>query len=456
MATLNRILKLFTHEGSRAVPTSPLAQLERSVMSCLLWEDEFYEDGQTIGDRIAGLVKQVPAEEVARVAIQAKEDMKLRHVPLLLARELMRSKEGRSLAKDLFPRVILRPDDITEFLAIYWKDKPDEPLAKQVKRHLGASFRRFDEYQLAKYNGGQKAVKLRDAIRITRPKPANDDQAALWGRLVKGELATPDTWEVELSQGGEKKASFERLMGERKLGTLAFIRNLRNMHQAGIAKETIATHAQTARVDRILPFQFIAAAKAVPVWEDIVETMMYRCLAGRPRLGGKTVLVVDTSGSMTARLSGRSEMSRMDVAASLAVLARELCEEVAIYCTAGNDCTRIHATMLIPARRGFALSDYIVGGEVMTAIGGGGIFLTQCMAHIRREQSTADRVIVLTDEQDCDTKLNPELADAFGARNYLINVASTKNGIGYRKWLHIDGWSDKVLDYIAKYEETAA
>ena len=133
MATLNRLQKIFTHEGAPAARIGPLAQLERSVMSCLLWESEFYEDGQTIGQRIAELVKQVPAEDVARVAIQAKEDMRLRHVPLLLARELMRTKEGRAQAKGLFPRVILRPDDITEFLAIYWKDNKDEPLAKQVK-----------------------------------------------------------------------------------------------------------------------------------------------------------------------------------------------------------------------------------------------------------------------------------------------------------------------------------
>jgi 60 kDa SS-A/Ro ribonucleoprotein len=243
-------------------------------------------------------------------------------------------------------------------------------------------------------------------------------------------------------------------MAERKLGTLAFIRNLRNMHQAGIDKETISAYAQTAKIDRILPFQFVAAAKAVPAWEGIVESMMIRCLEGQPKIPGKTVLVVDTSGSMMARLSAKSEMSRMDVAAALAILARELCEEPVIYCTAGNDSSRIHAAMLIPSRRGFALSDYVTGHEVRSKIGGGGIFLAQCMKHIKAEQGSADRVIVLTDEQDCDVKLNPETADAFGARNYLINIASAKNGIGYRKWLHIDGWSDKVLDYIAKYEAT--
>lgn len=137
MATLNRLQKIFTHEGAPAARIDSLAQLERSVMSCLLWEGEFYEDGQTIGDRIAGLVKHVPAEDVARVAIQAKEDMRLRHVPLLLVRELMRTKEGREQAKGLFQRVILRPDDITEFLALYLEGQQ-----RRTARQVGKAARR--------------------------------------------------------------------------------------------------------------------------------------------------------------------------------------------------------------------------------------------------------------------------------------------------------------------------
>jgi 60 kDa SS-A/Ro ribonucleoprotein len=452
MSSVNRNTPPRTHMGALAAQIGPLAQLERSVLSCLLWEDEFYESGEIIGARIASLVKQVPAELVADVAVRAKREMRLRHVPLLLTRELMRSPEGRKLAGGLFAQVILRADDLTEFLAIYWKDKKDEPLAKQVKKHLGEAFRRFDEYHLAKYNGGQKVVKLRDVLRITRPKPANADQAELWRRLVKGELATPDTWEVNLSAGEDKRATFARLMGEEKLGTLAFLRNLRNMHQAGVEKSTVAAYAGRARVDRILPFQFIAAFRAVPDWQDVIEPMMLRCLEGQRQLSGKTVLVIDTSGSMTARLSRKSELSRKDVAAALAILVREVCEQAVVYCTAGNDGTCQHATMQIPPRRGFALSSYITGDKV-AQIGGGGIFLVQCMEAIRKQQKDADRVIVLTDEQDCDTKLKPESADAFGRRNYLINVASARNGVGYGKWVHIDGWSDRVLDYIVRAEE---
>jgi len=35
-----------------------------------------------------------------------------------------------------------------------------------------------------------------------------------------------------------------------------------------------------------------------------------------------------------------------------------------------------------------------------------------------------------------------------------INVASYKNGVGYGKWTHIDGWSESVIEYIRALELT--
>ena len=428
MATLNRLRKIFTHEGASASRIDALAQLERSVMSCLLWESEFYEGGQTIGQRISELVKAVPAEEVARVAIQAKEEMRLRHVPLLLARELMRSKEGRDQAKALFPRVILRPDDITEFLSIYWKDNKEEPLAKQVKRGLGESFRKFDEYQLAKYNGGQKEVKLRDAMRITRPKPANLAQAELWRKLIKGELATPDTWEVELSKGGDKKASWSRLLAEGKLGGLAMLRNVRNMTKAGLAHEEIRAGLSNLKSGRLLPINFIASAQHNPQFEPEFEAKFFECFAGRAKLAGKTVILVDVSSSMDAPLSAKSEMKRMDVACSLAMIGREMFADLRVF-------TFSNSLVEVPGRRGFALRDAITGSQPH-----GGTELGKAVKAL----PARDRLIVITDEQSQDPV--PQ------TKGYLINVASNQNGVGYGQWLHIDGWSDKVLDYIARHE----
>ena len=97
MSSINFKLKptqRVTYEGAAAYSITPMQQLRRSVMSCLLWESEFYEDGKSISKRICELVTQCSVDEVAALAIEAKTQMRLRHVPLLLARELCRSKEG--------------------------------------------------------------------------------------------------------------------------------------------------------------------------------------------------------------------------------------------------------------------------------------------------------------------------------------------------------------------------
>jgi hypothetical protein len=123
---------------------------------------------------------------------------------------------------------------------------------------------------------------------------------------------------------------------------------------------------------------------------------------------------------------------------------------VQIYVTAGNDGSRIHYTELVPARHGFALSDAILNSKARHT--GGGIFLTQCMDYISGYEPTVDRVIVFTDEQDCDTGCNPETAKALGKTNYIVNVSSERYGIAYGKFNHITGFSEAILDYIRLFE----
>lgn len=97
------------------------ALLRRSVMACLLWEDLFYQDGESVVEQIKSLVPQVDADAVARIAIDARTKQKLRHVPLLLAREMARCKPHALQVSTLLPQIILRPDELTEFLALYWE-----------------------------------------------------------------------------------------------------------------------------------------------------------------------------------------------------------------------------------------------------------------------------------------------------------------------------------------------
>ena len=46
MVSINKLFRLpRTHEGAKAIRFTPEKELKRTLMNCLLWEDQFYEDG---------------------------------------------------------------------------------------------------------------------------------------------------------------------------------------------------------------------------------------------------------------------------------------------------------------------------------------------------------------------------------------------------------------------------
>lgn len=426
---------LVTHEGARAYRVSVLAQLRRSVLSCLLWESEFYEDGEEIGKRIADLTSQCMPEDVAALAVEAREHMHLRHVPLLLLRELARHpliKDRRQLLSKTMGRVLQRADEPAEFLALYWKDKK-QPLSKQVKRGLAWSMRRFSEYELAKYNRDSE-ITPRDVLFLSHAKPKDEAQATLWKKLAAKELATPDTWEVQLSAGADKKETFERLIREKKLGYFALIRNLRNMEQAGVDVQLVrqAILARKGGAEKILPFRYIAAARHAKQFEPQLDIAMQAALEELPKLTGATIVLVDNSGSMSARLSRNSDMTRADAAAGVAIVARGVCESVRVFAFSDN-CVEV------APRTGMALRD-----AIRTATRMGSTQLGAAVTNVSKLPH--DRLIVITDEQSADRVSEPK------GLGYMINVASNRNGVGYGKWLHVDGWSDAVVRFIGERE----
>lgn len=423
-----------THEGAPAFGhLTPEQALRRSVMSCLLWEDEFYEDGKTIADRITAIVPLVHPDGVARIAVEARNVMHLRHVPLLLARAMAKHETHRHMVAETLYHVIRRADELSEFLAIYWKNGR-EPIAAQVRKGLARAFRRFDEYQLAKYDRDGK-VKLRDVLRIARPKPLNEEQSALWKRAVSRTLATPDTWEVSLSAGKDKKETFERMLAEGRLGYFALLRNLRNMKEAGVDIDLVrgAILARRNGAQNVLPFRYVAAARAAPMYEPQLDAALLDAISELPELPGKTVVLVDVSGSMDWAMSAKSDMKRIDAAAALGAIVRG---DIRLF-------TFSDLLKEIPARRGMAGVDAIIASQPH-----GGTNLGAAIALINANVP-ADRIIVVTDEQSHDAVPN-----AF-ARGYMINVASNKNGVGYGKWTHIDGFSEGVLRYIHEIEADA-
>ena len=428
---------VYTHEGARAKNINAAQQLSRSVMACMLWENTFYESGEEIAARIQNLVSQVDPEVVSAIAIEAREKMNLRHVPLLLVTAMAKLPTHRHVVAQTAARVIQRADELAEVFAIYTKGRTGtkklNKISNQLRKGVATAFTKFNEYSLAKYNQDND-IKLRDVMFAVHPRPLNAEQGEVWKRLAQNELATPDTWEVALSATKDKKAEWERLLSENKLGAMALIRNLRNMTQAGVSEKLVRSALLSMKTERVLPFRFVGAANHAPQWEPELETAMLQNLAEMPKLAGKTAIVVDNSGSMSDKVSGKSELSRIDAACALAILVREVCERAVVI---GFGST----AAVIPARKGFALRDAIKAGP------GGGTNTNTALTLAR--QQGYDRIIVITDEQSHQAVSGP----LTGAKGYFINVASNKNGIGYGAYTHIDGWSEAVLQYVQAAEQ---
>lgn len=438
MSKLNTAPKpdTFTHEGAPAKKVDAMAALRRSVCSAMLWEDEFYEDGVKIADRVQELAQQVPLQSLAALAHEVRTVHKLRHMPLLLLSVLALRGSGQSFVRHTIAQTLNRADELGEFLAVYAKTagvKPSElkpALPAQVKKGVAEALRKFDAFQLARYDR-DVAIKLKDVIRLTHPKPENQEQAAMWKSLLDGTLPTPDTWEVALSRGDDKCETFTRLLQDNRLGYLALLRNLRGMVDAGVDLDLIKDAIEARRgAQDVLPFRYAAAARACPQMEPSIDEALIASLSDAEQLPGKTIVLVDVSDSMNITLSSKSDLTRMDAAATLAsIVTGDL--RVFSFSLELVEC---------PPRRGMAGVDAIRKSQDHR-----GTYLGAAITAINKMPH--DRLIVVTDEQSHDTVPDPVAKLA-----YLINPASAKNGVGYRRWTHLDGFSENVIRFIHEFE----
>jgi 60 kDa SS-A/Ro ribonucleoprotein len=149
------------------------------------------------------------------------------------------------------------------------------------------------------------------------------------------------------------------------------------------------------------------------------------------KLPGRTVVLIDVSSSMDEKLSAKSDMKRIDAAAALGAITQS--DALRVF-------TFSNAVVEVAPRRGMAGVDAIIGSQPHS-----GTYLGLAVDALNKNVEY-DRLIVITDEQSRDPVPAPK------GRGYLINVASDKNGVGYGPWVHIDGFSERVLNFIAETE----
>lgn len=194
------------------------------------------------------------------------------------------------------------------------------------------------------------------------------------------------------------------------MGYAARLRNLRNFDRAGVDDATAASVAAylaaPARVARSkqLPMRFLSAYRATgsPRWAQALETALGHSLANVPVLSGRTLVLVDRSGSMFHRTAERAQLSYADTAAvfGAALALRAENADLVEFGTAS-------------ARVGFRRGDSVLRlVERFGDLGG-----TNTAEAVKRWYDGHDRVVILTDEQsgsvDPPTRYVPEAVPVY-------------------------------------------
>ena len=366
-------LDVHNYEDEPAHQYSDHLNLATRALTSLMSEKKFYESAARGDSEIIRLFEKMLVDdpEFAKgLVLTLRKEFHMRSVTHVLCAELARNRVAE--AADIIAEVCERPDDMLEILAYYTNKYGDKALPNSLKKGLARALSKFNEYHLAKYNKKGK-IWLRDILRIAHPKPKDEEQAALWGRLAKDELATPETWEVKMSTEGSTKDTWGEMIESGKMGYMALMRNLRNILQKDVSMEQIkkaaAILSDPKRVEKSkqLPFRFFSAFRALKeemgrigdryhdeVWDeesgswvakptgddinlvkaeiifDALEEATRLAAKNMPQLEGRTAIACDVSGSMEATISEHSSVQRFDIGLVMGSLANRFSEDAVV------------------------------------------------------------------------------------------------------------------------------
>lgn len=294
--------------GGKAYKESNEMQLA-SLLLTSFGDDKYYQKENEIYQQLERLIGVCDKEFVAKAIIYARKQFGMRTITHIASSMLAKYIGGNDWGKRFYDKVVNRVDDMTEIVACHLSRK--QKITNAMKKGFATALGRFDDYQLAKYKGEGKAVKLVDIVNMCHPVQTAKNNGAI-EKLIKGELKSFDTWESELSAVGNdieaKKAVWNKLLDEQKLGYFALLRNLRNIIQ--LNDETLKNKALNALLNEqsikhslVLPFRFSTAYdEMTKIDKDAMRAVSRACeiaCSNVPKLEGKTLVALDVSGSMS-------------------------------------------------------------------------------------------------------------------------------------------------------------
>jgi hypothetical protein len=381
-----RVQRVLTHEGGVGFAREPESDLFLLAATNMVGEDTFYERASSRDTRFVDLVHDVTATNPAFIAgadVEAgrvglaqylRETMLMRSAALVMAAEYVAA--GGAGGRSVVARALRRADEPAEMLG-YWFANHGRNLPMPIKRGVADAARRlYTERSALRYDGVGRPIRMADVIELTHPSPRDERQSALFEYLLDRRhhddaVARPDqlpmlaaaaaldavpvddrralvrergasaladagfSWERLSSwlPGGMDAEAWEAVIPS--MGVMALTRNLRNFDQAGISEAAIdaaiakLTDREEVARARLFPYQVWAAYTHAPsdTWKRALGRTLDHTIANIPALDG-TLVVVDTSGSMQSRLSNRSQMQRVEVAAVMAMATAKRARDV--------------------------------------------------------------------------------------------------------------------------------
>ncbi len=453
--------------GGEAFVQSPKMQLA-SILLTSFAKDQFYRDAKNTFDELIKLMSKVDPIFSAKAAIYARTKFNMRSITHVLAAELCAHASGQPWAKEFYYQIATRPDDMLEIVAYYF-NQGGKTLPNAMKKGFAAAFDKFDGYQLAKYRGENKGVKLVDLVNLVHPMPTQKNAKAL-EQLMKGTLRNTKTWESKLTRAGQvaettenkaalKATAWKELLETKKLGYFALLRNLRNISEQSadsldLALSTLVDRDRIKK-SKVLPFRFLSAIDAIKeakinikdqrkILKALHEALEIS-LDNVPVFEGNTLVVLDDSGSMTwSKKSGKSPMEIGSIFAAM------------LYKSNDADLMRFSddASFVRPYFGNSALS--IADHLIKNASSAG----TNFHAIFKKAKKSYDRIIILSDMQGWVGHYSPK--DAFN--DYKKRTGATPfiysfdlNGYGSlqfpeNKVFNLAGFSDKVFDLMSLLE----
>lgn len=413
--TVNKT-KTVNRAGGKAYKKSTKLELASILLTSFV-QDQFYRTKEETMEQLCDAVDRLkPSERMfaGQAGVYARNEWGMRSITHVLASHIGKNVKGVEWTRPFFYNVARRVDDMTEVVALYLS-KYGKPLPNSMKDGFAKAFDKFDAYQLAKYRGKGKDVSLVDVVNLVRPKPTEKNKEAL-KQLIDGNLRSSGTWESEQTRAGkeatsdadkaEKKAeNWQKLVAERKIGYFALLRNLRNIAtQASdeVLEEALFMLRDPGLIKKslVLPFRYWTAMEEMgsrrstglssTQYDKITASLndaMELALDNVPTLPGKTVVVLDESGSMS-RSRGGTPPIRHGAIFTATILRKNPGAELILFAGTARKVRLKKIDSLA------TMANHLVEGATH-----GGTNLSNAFHLMNKEDMDADRIIILTDEQ---------------------------------------------------------